>query len=161
MYHNKYVRTRKGAHIITREDEQDETERLIGILHESNRENPDFVSAMFRQALLVLYVNMRSGRYHVFSRGDQRLFGELPDGKYQDFLVKYLQKIVLPADWEKLKYQLNLSDLVHALVQQEGNYECEMRVRLGEEYRWVRIQFIKIDENNLIPRTMAMIVTDV
>lgn len=145
----------------TLESEQDEKERLISILHESSRVNHDFVHAMVRQSLLTLYVNLRSGRYHVFSRGEQRLFGTLPDGKYQDFLTEYLEKVTYEKDWEKFKYQLNLSELAHTLVQQNGNYECEMRMKIGDEYRWMRVQLMKIDEKNIIPKTMAMIITDV
>ena len=143
------------------DNEQTENERLINILHESNRENHDFVSAMVRQSLLCLYVNLRSGKYHVFSRGSQRLFGKLTDGKYQDFLNLYLAKIALESDWEKVNYQLNLSQLTHTIVRQGGNCEYELRVLLNNEYRWVRIQFVKIDEKNIIPRTMAMIITDI
>ena len=140
---------------------QTETEELLNILHESSRENSDFVHAMVRHSLLTLYVDLRSGHYHVFTRGEQRLFGELSDGKYQDFLVQHLEKVALPSDWEKLKYQLNLSELIHTLARQDGNYECEMRVLLDGSYRWARLQFMKIDEQNVIPRTMAVIINDV
>ena len=141
--------------------EQDEKEQLINILHESNRMNHDFVSAMVRQSLLTLYVDLRSGMYRVFSRGKQRLFTELPDGNYQDFLWGRLKKVIHPEDWEKWSYQLNLSELVYTLARQDGSFECEIRIRLGGEYRWSRIRFIKMDENNRIPWTMAMVVTDV
>ena len=143
------------------DSEQDEKERLISILHESSRENRDFVQAMVRQSLLTLYVDLRSGRYHVFSRGEQRLFKALSDGKYQEFLTHDLEKIAYPGDWEKIKYRLNISELLHTLARQNGNYECEMRVLLQGEYRWVRMQFMKIDDKNRIPRTMAVIITDV
>ncbi len=140
---------------------QDEKEQLISILHESNRENHAFVNAMVRQSLLTLFVDMRSGRYHVVSLGEEKLFGKLTDGKYQDFLMHYLEKAALPEDWEKMSYQLNLAELTHTLVRQGGNYEYEMRVNIGDEYRWMRIQFVKMDEQNVIPRTMAMIITDI
>lgn len=143
------------------DSEQDEKERLISILHESSRENRDFVQAMVRRSLLTLYVDLRSGRYHVFSRGEQRIFGALPDGKYQEFLTQNLEKIVYPGDWEKIRYRLNISELLHTLARQNGNYECEMRVLLQGEYRWVRMQFMKIDDRNRIPKTMAVILTDV
>ena len=143
------------------DSEQDEKERLISILHESSRENRDFVQAMVRQSLLTLYVDLRSGRYHVFSRGEQRIFGALSDGKYQEFLTRNLEKIVYPGDWEKIRYRLNISELLHTLARQNGNYECEMRILLQGEYRWVRMQFMKIDDRNRIPKTMAVILTDV
>ena len=141
--------------------EQDEKERLISILHESGQENRDFVQAMVRQSLITLYVDLRSGRYHVFSRGEQRVFAALPDGKYQEFLTQNLEKIVHPGDWERIRYRLNISELLHTLARQNGNYECEMRVLLQGEYRWVRMQFMKMDDKNRIPRTMAVIITDV
>ena len=143
------------------DSEQDEKERLISILHESSRENRDFVQAMVRQSLLTLYVDLRSGRYHVFSRGEQRIFGALADGKYQEFLTQNLEKIAYPGDWEKIRYRLNISELLHTLARQNGNYECEMRILLQGEYRWVRMQFMKIDDRNRIPKTMAVILTDV
>lgn len=54
-----------------------------------------------------------------------------------------------------------MSELTHTLVRQGGNYECEMRILFQGEYRWVRIQCVKTDEKNMIPRTMAMIITDI
>ena len=51
--------------------------------------------------------------------------------------------------------------MLHTLARQNGNYECEMRVLLQGEYRWVRMQFMKIDDKNRIPRTMAVLITDV
>ena len=138
-----------------------ETEQLINILHESGQENYNFVHAMVRHSLLTLYVDLRSGRFHVISRGKQRLFGGLPDGFYPDFLNDHLQHIVLPKDWAKLKYQLTLSELVHTLARQDGTYECEMRILQNGTYRWTRMQFTKLDEQNIIPRTMAVIISDV
>ena len=139
---------------------QDDKDQLINILHESNQENHDFVRAMVRQSILTLYVELRSGRYHVFSRGTQQLFQALPNGKYQDFLTLYLKKITLPEDWERVSYQLQMSELIH-ILSRNGSFECEMRVLMNETYRWVNFRFIKMDEENVIPRTMAVTVTNV
>ena len=143
------------------EREQDEKERLISVLHESNRMNSDFVRAMVRHSLLTMYVDLQNGKYNVLSRGEQRLFGSIENGTYPEFLSRYLQGIVLPEDWEKIQYQLRLPEVIHTLVMQEGRFECEMRVKLHDRYRWARLQFMQLDEKNVIPRTMAMIITDV
>lgn len=142
------------------ENVQDERDQLINMLHESSQENHDFVQAMVRHSILTLYVELRSGRYHVFSKGTQQLFQTLPNGKYQDFLTHYLKNIVLPEDWEKVNYQLSMSELIHVLAR-NGSFECEMRVLMNKAYRWVNFRFIKMDEENVIPRTMAVTVTDV
>lgn len=139
----------------------DEKEQLISALHESSQANYSFVRAMVRTSLMTLHVDLRNGRYRVFSRGEQRLFGTIADGTYPDFLTRYLQKIVLPKDWEKLKFQLSLPEVIHALVTQEGSFECELRAMLQGSYRWVRLQFVRLDERDVIPRTMAVIFTDV
>lgn len=125
------------------------------------QDNYSFVRAMVRHSLLTLYVDLRSGKYRVFSRGELRIFGSITDGTYSDFLTRYLQKIVLPRDWEKFKFQLSLPEMIHALVMQEGRFECEMRVLLQNRYRWARFQFIKLDDKNVIPRTMVIVITDV
>lgn len=138
-----------------------ETEELIHILHESSQENSSFLHALVRHSLLTLYVDLRSGKYRVFSRGKHRLFGEISDGRYSEFLTRQLKQIALPKDWAKMKYQLSLSELVHTLARQDGNYECEMRLLLDGSYHWVRLQFLKMDEQNIIPRTMAVILSDV
>ena len=143
------------------EEEPDEKERLISVLHESSQANYRFVRAMVRHSLLTLYVDLRSGKYQVFSRGEQRLFGSIANGTYSEFLLQYLQGIVLPEDWERIKYQLNLQEVIHTLVIQEGCFECEIRVWHLDSYRWVRLQFLNLDEKNIIPRTMAMIIMDV
>ena len=103
-----------------------------------------------------------SGEYKVSYRGSQRLINEkIPDGRYQDLLKTCFEPNFAPEDWERLKVKLKLSELSHTFLEQDGNYECEARIRSGEGYRWVRLQFILLDETNAIPRMMTMIATDI
>ena len=141
--------------------ESDDTEQLISMLHESSNESREFVTAMVRKSLLALYIDMRNGKCKVFSNSGAQLFAHMPDGLYETFLKQYLEPAVLPEDWEKQRYKLRLSELTHTFVKNEGNYECEIRVKIDQEYRWVRIQCMQINESNAIPRTMAMIINDV
>ena len=67
----------------------------------------------------------------------------------------------MPEDWEKQRYKLRLSELIHMFVKNDGNYECELRVKMEGMYRWVRVECMQINESNAIPRTMAMILTDI
>ena len=139
----------------------DEKEQLINMLHESNKESRDFVTAMVRKSLLTLYIDMRNGKCKVFSNSGAQLFEHMPDGLYETFLKKYLEPAVLPEDWEKQRYKLRLSELIHMFVKNDGNYECELRVKMEGMYRWVRVECMQINESNAIPRTMAMILTDI
>lgn len=139
----------------------DEKEQLINMLHESNKESRDFVTAMVRKSLLTLYIDMRNGKCKVFSNSGAQLFEHMPDGLYETFLKKYLEPAVLPEDWEKQRYKLRLSELTHMFVKNDGNYECELRVKMEGMYRWVRVECMQINESNAIPRTMAMILTDI
>lgn len=142
-------------------DGDDEKEQLINMLHESSNESREFVNAMVRKSLLTLYIDMRNGTCRVFANSGIQLFEHMPDGLYETFLKKYLEPATLPEDWEKQRYKLRLSELTHLFVKNDGNYECEMRVNMNGEYRWVRVQCMQINESNAIPRTMAMILTDV
>ena len=142
-------------------DGDDEKEQLINMLHESSSESREFVNAMVRKSLLTLYIDMRNGTCRVFANSGIQLFEHMPDGLYETFLKKYLEPATLPEDWEKQRYKLRLSELTHLFVKNDGNYECEMRVNMNGEYRWVRVQCMQINESNAIPRTMAMIITDV
>ena len=139
----------------------DEKEQLINMLHESSNESREFVTAMVRKSLLTLYIDMRNGKCRVFANSGAQLFEHMPDGQYETFLKKYLEPVTLPDDWEKQRYKLRLSELIHTFVKNDGNYECEMRVKINGEYRWVRVECMQINESNAIPRTMAMIITDV
>ena len=139
----------------------DEKEQLINMLHESNKESLEFVTAMVRKSLLTLYIDMRNGKCKVFSNSGAQLFEHMPDGLYETFLKKYLEPAVLPEDWEKQRYKLRLSELTHMFVKNDGNYECELRVKMEGMYRWVRVECMQINESNAIPRTMAMILTDI
>ncbi len=139
----------------------DEKEQLISMLHESNSESQEFVRAMVRKALLTLYVDMRNGKCRVFANSGVQLFEHMPDGLYETFLKNYLEPAVFPEDWQKQRYKLRLSELTHIFVKNDGNYECELRVMVDGAYRWVRVECMQINESNAIPRTMAMILTDV
>ena len=136
----------------------DEKEQLINMLHESNKESLEFVTAMVRKSL-TFYTRYAKWKC-VFSNSGAKLFEHMPDGLYETFLKKYLEP-VLPEDWEKQRYKLRLSELIHMFVKNDGNYECELRVKMEGMYRWVRVECMQINESNAIPRTMAMILTDI
>ena len=144
-------------------EEQDvESDNILDFLHETGSENRQLVRALARNSLLILYVDMMSGEYKVSYRGSQRLLDEkIPDGHYQDLLKNYLAPYFDPVDWEKIRLKIKLSELSHTFLEQDGSYECEAKVRNRENYRWVRFQFIRLDEGNAMPRMMTMIATDI
>ena len=146
----------------TEEIQDKNGDTILDFLHKSGSENRQLLHALARNSLVILYVDMMSGEYKVSYRGSQRLINEkIPDGRYQDLLKTYFEPNFAPEDWERLKVKLKLSELSHTFLEQDGNYECEARIRSGEGYRWVRLQFILLDETNAIPRMMTMIATDI
>ena len=140
---------------------QDEKDRLLSDLYESSRENHDFVQALVKQSLLTLYVDLTSGNYRIFSRGNNVLFPELNDGNYQDFLRFYLSETFLENEKDSLRYKFSIAELTHTLVNATNNYEFEVQMRVNEEYKWVRIQCLNLNGENRVPKKMAMIFTDV
>lgn len=141
--------------------ETDEKENLLDMLHESGSESRQLVRAFGRTSLLILYVDMLSGDYKVSYKSSQRLFNDLPDGQYQNLLKQYFEPAAEPEDWAKLCYRMRLSELSRTFVAEGGTYECELRLKIGGEYRWIRLQFVQIDEVNAIPRMMAVIAKDI
>ena len=141
--------------------EQDEKERLINILFESSKENHDFVQALVKRSLLTIYIDLYNGEYRVFSRGSHKLFPNLLDGKYQDFLRIELLPTFKADEREYLRYKFTLPELTHALVGTTGNYEFELQMKIENQYHWVRMQCLKMSEENKIPTSMAMIFTDI
>lgn len=137
-----------------------EEETLIRMLHNSSEANYRFLHALIRHSLLTMQVNLRSGTYQVFTRGQQRLFDNISKGLYEDFLHDYLQSIAFAEDWVKLQYQLQLSEVLHTLVMQHGSFSCELRLMLSGEYHWTQMQFFNLDERDRIPNHMAIIFTD-
>ncbi len=146
-----------------RKDQQpDGGDMILDFLHKSGRENRQLLGALAKNSLLILYVDMLSGEYKVSYRGSQRLMDEkIPDGYYPDFLKKYLAKNCEPSDWEKIRLKIKLSELSHTFLEQDGSYECEGRVKIRNVYRWVRFQFICLEDENAMPRMMTVIATDV
>ena len=144
------------------EEQADEGDNILDFLHKSGSENRQLLRALARNSLIILYVDMMSGEYKVSYRGSQRLLDEkITDGHYVDFLNEYLAPNFDPADWEKFRLKIKLSELSHTFLEQEGSYECEARVKVRGVHRWVRFQFIRLDEGNVMPRMMTMIATDV
>lgn len=80
---------------------------------------------------------------------------------YNDEKEEYLAPNCEPGDWEKVRLKIRLSELSHIFLEQEGSYECEARIRAKDAYRWVRFQFICLDEENAMPGMMTLIATDV
>lgn len=142
--------------------QSDDGDTILDFLHKSESENRQLLGALARNSLIILYVDMLSGEYKVSYRGSQRLLDrKIPDGYYSDFVKEFLAPNCDPADWEKVRLKIRLTELSHIFLEQEGSYECEARIRAKEEYRWVRFQFIRLDEGNVMPQMMTMIATDV
>ncbi len=141
--------------------EPDEQEELLGILHESGQESRSVIRALARNSLLILSVNMRSGDYTVTYRGKSRLFAELEDGRYENFLQNCLAPAADEADWEEVRYKLRLKTLAKSFAEQSGSYETELRICTDQVMRWVRFQFVQTDEINVIPNQMIVILQDV
>ena len=144
------------------EEAEEEGDTILDFLHKSGSENRQLLRALARNSLLILYVDMMSGEYKVSYRGNQTLLDEkIPDGNYSELLKDYIAPNCDPTDWEKIRLKIRLSELSHIFVEQDGSYECETRIRGRENYRWVRFQFIRLDEGNAMPRMMTMIATDI
>lgn len=141
--------------------ELDDQEELLGILHESGRENRSVIRALARNSLLILSVNMRNGDYTVTYRGKSGLFAHLENGRYEDFLQNCLAPAADASDWEKVRYKLRLKALAKSFSEQSGSYETELRIRTEHMMRWVRFQFVQTDEINVIPNQMIVILQDV
>lgn len=141
--------------------QESEEERLMYILHQSEKENANFVNAMVKRSLITLYVDLSTGTYHAFSKNEQKLFDHLPNGNYMYFLQTHLKSIMYPQDYDKIQYQLSLSSLRHILIQQNGSFECEVRLHILHEYRWVRIQCTQMDDTHIVPKEMTMMIQDI
>lgn len=140
----------------------DDGDTILDFLHKSGSENRQLLKALARNSLVILYVDMLSGEYKVSYRGSQKLLDKkISDGFYADFLKQYLAPDFEPSDWEKIRLKIKLSELSHTFLEQDGSFECEGRVKQKDTYRWVRFQFIRLDDENAMPRMMTMIATDV
>lgn len=144
-----------------KQTELDDQEELLGILHESGRENRSVIRALARNSLLILSVNMRNGDYTVTYRGKSSLFAHLENGRYENFLQNCLAPAADASDWEKVRYKLRLKALAKSFAEQSGSYETELRIRTEHMMRWVRFQFVQTDEINVIPNQMIVILQDV
>lgn len=143
-------------------NQEDDGDTILDFLHKSGSENRQLLRALARNSLIILYVDMMSGEYKVSYRGSQKLLDDkIPDGYYPDFLKEFLAVNCEPSDWEKVRLKIRLSELSHIFLEQEGSYECEARIKVKGKYRWVRFQFIRLDEGSVMPQMMTMIATDV
>ena len=148
--------------VINEKQREDEEDQILDFLHKSDSESRQLLRAVARNSQVILLVDMMSGKYKVSYRGNQKLLDKkIPDGYYSEFLKEYLAPNCDPSDWEKVRLKIRLSELSHIFLEQEGSYECEARIRAKNAYRWVRFQFIRMDEESVMPSMMTMIATDV
>ena len=146
-----------------KEDQQiSDGDTILDFLHKSGEENRQLLGALAKNSLIILYVDMLSGEYKVSYRGSRRMLDEkIPDGLYPEFLKRYLAPNMEVSDWEKIRLKVKLSELSRIFMEQDGSYECEGRVKVRGIYRWVRFQFICLDDENAMPTMMTLIATDV
>lgn len=71
----------------SRKQSDEEGDTILDFLHKSGNESRQLLGALARNSLIILYVDMMSGEYKVYYRGNQRLLDKkIPDGYYGDFL---------------------------------------------------------------------------
>ena len=79
----------------SRKQSDEEGDTILDFLHKSGNESRQLLGALARNSLIILYVDMMSGEYKVYYRGNQRLLDKkIPDGYYGDFLKEYLAQTV-------------------------------------------------------------------
>ena len=73
----------------SRKQSDEEGDTILDFLHKSGNESRQLLGALARNSLIILYVDMMSGEYKVYYRGNQRLLDKkIPDGYYGDFLER-------------------------------------------------------------------------
>ena len=104
---------------------------------------------------------MRTGGYKVSHRNLGGCFRNLHSGYYDDFRKDVLAKAAWPEDWETIHGSLRLHEISRFFVKLGGIFETELRLETGEGYRWVRLRFTQLEEQNTIPSVMSVSFQDI
>ena len=143
------------------ESDFDERDDLLNMMQERGNENLGLIHALAEDFLLILYVNMRTGEYKVSHRNLGGCFRNLHSGYYDDFRKDVLAKAAWPEDWETIHGSLRLHEISRFFVKLGGIFETELRLETGEGYRWVRLRFTQLEEQNTIPSVMSVSFQDI
>lgn len=72
-----------------------------------------------------------------------------------------LAKAACREDWETIHGSLRLHEISRFFVKLGGIFETELRLETGEGYRWVRLRFTQLEEQNTIPSVMSVSFQDI
>jgi signal transduction histidine kinase/response regulator RpfG family c-di-GMP phosphodiesterase len=146
-------------------DAQDQSESFMELLdkvQENGDINARLVAALARTSLLLLYVEPLQHHYRVLKHNDHTCLPHLTEGDYTDDFLKRLRDNVHPDDWEEVYQTLELSQMRALLMNKDGYLEVECRMKRQDGcWRWSRMQVYLLEEADMMPVSVAVIILDI
>lgn len=139
---------------------QQKTEWLNALERQYN-ENQGVLNALAETYLTVYSVDLESDTYKTVRNFVTELTLIPPSGPYTPTLHRYCQSVVHPDDIVPIIEAGKAENIAESLSGQNPFYEMEYRRLYGQDYQWLRLQFIPLETKDGIPVKVIMAVQNI
>ena len=139
----------------------EEQTKLIYDVQEKTRTKDLVLRALSGASVLLMYVNLADDQFSVVSQNAEKRFGAIREGSFKKFIEEDLKERLFPSDWERIADYGDYRKLCDKLHENSGKTECDVRLKKGEEYRWVRMQILQGQEHNGAIYSVLLTVQDI
>lgn len=164
MYHDfvstEGVEGQKAEHQIE-ERQIDRPDHFLEDIAEANRAREQVLMSMAKSMLLIARIHSNEDRMQVVHCLENELLAGARDGSFREFVEGFCREKIHPEDYPKLRRLTEYGGFSDSLYPADGSFELEVRMLRGEDYSWVRMQFLVAEEKSGVPQVIVLTVRDI
>ncbi len=164
MYHD-FVSTEdeeeRKAENWMEESRIDRPDHLLEDITEANRAREQVLTSMAKSMLLIARIRPNEDRMQVVHCVDHELLAGTGNGSFREFVEGFCREKMHPEDYPKLRRLTEYGGFSDSLYPADGAFELETRIIRGEDYSWVRMQFMLAEEKSGVPQVIVLTVRDI
>ncbi|MCI5856213.1 MAG: ATP-binding protein [Agathobacter sp.] len=134
---------------------------LIEDIQEMSREQKQVLGSLAKSAMLIARIQMNENRIHIIHRSHSALIGEIKSTEFTEFVNSFGKERVHPEDYPRLKRLIDYGAFYDRLYASDGSFEIELRFKDGEDWHWIRAQFVLAEEKSGVPQIVVLSITDI
>ncbi len=141
--------------------EAGQNSHLIEDIQEMSREQKQVLGSLAKSAMMIARIQMTENRINIIHSSHSALIGEIKGTKFDEFVNHFGKERVHPDDYPRLKRLINYGTFYDRLYTSDGSFEIELRLKDGEDWHWIRAQFVLAEEKSGVPQVVVLSITDI
>ncbi len=145
----------------TQDDDRAQNSHLLEDIQEMTKEQKQVLTSLARSSLFIARIHINENRIHIVHNAGSPLLDGVKGENFHEFVESFGKENVHPEDYPRLKRLMDYGVFSDLLYASDGSFEQELRLRDGNDWHWVRAQFVLAEEKSSVPQVLVLTITDI